>query len=57
MNEIDLLLKDIEKLRKNLYKIAEKKGSLMDSDVLSASQALNAAISQYNEFIKKKLGE
>lgn len=56
MTEIQDLLKDIEKLRKNLLDLIEKKQfDLQDPDIIAASQILNAAISKYNEFISKKL--
>ncbi|WIV10650.1 aspartyl-phosphate phosphatase Spo0E family protein [Proteiniborus sp. MB09-C3] len=50
------MLNDIEKLRENLMKLIEEKGSnLQDPDVIAASQILNAAITKYNEFIRNKL--
>lgn len=56
MSEIDNLLNDIEKLRKNLYKIFEdKEENMQDPEVIKASQTLNKAITKYNDFIKKKL--
>ncbi|SCG83681.1 hypothetical protein DW1_2115 [Proteiniborus sp. DW1] len=56
MPELNDLLNDIEKLRKNLIKlIEEKENNLQDPDIIAASQILNAAITKYNEFIKSKL--
>ena len=56
MSEIQDLMGDIEKLRKNLEELIEKKqANLRDPDVLVASQILNSAISKYNEFILKKI--
>jgi Spo0E like sporulation regulatory protein. len=56
MSEIDELIKDIEDLRENLYRMIEqKKGNLHNEEVLSASKILNAAITQYNKIIKDKL--
>ncbi len=56
MSELSELLNDIEMLRENLMKlIEEKESNLQDSDIIAASQILNAAITKYNEFIKSKL--
>lgn len=55
MTELLELLKDIEKLRKNLLKLIEEKENLQDPEIVAASQILNAAISEYNKYIKKKL--
>ncbi len=55
MNEINDLLNDIEKLRKNLHDlINEKNVNLADPEIISASQILNAAITKYTEIIAKK---
>jgi len=55
MNELEALLNDIEKLRQNLYKlINEKNLNLADSEIISASELLNAAITKYIEIIDKK---
>jgi len=56
MSEIQDLRDDIEKLRKNLEELIDKKHSnLQDPDIIVASQILNSAISKYNEFIVKKI--
>lgn len=53
MTEIEYLLEDIEKLRKNLEElISDKKSNLQDPEIIAASQILNAAITKYNEIIK-----
>ncbi len=55
MGELDLLMQDIEKLRSNLQKlIRERNNNLQHPDVIAASQILNAAITKYNEVIRKK---
>ncbi len=55
MDELDKLLQDIDKLRSNLNKlIAEKKTNLQDSEIISASQILDATITKYIEIIEKK---
>jgi hypothetical protein len=55
MSELEELLKDVEILRNNLeYLINEKQGDLVDSEVVSASKILNAALNQYNKFINEK---
>ena len=52
MTEIDFLIEDIERLRKNLHDmIAEGKSNLQDPEIIAASKILNAAISKYNELI------
>ncbi len=54
MSELENLLKDIEKLRKNLQDlVAAKNFNLQDAEILAASQILNAAITKYNEIISK----
>lgn len=58
MTEIEYLLGDIEKLRKNLNDlIADKKTTLHDPEIISASQILNAAITKYNEIITKNMNK
>jgi len=55
MTEIELLLEDVEKLRKALHELIAKKGSgLEDPEILAASQSLNAAITEYNKMISKE---
>ncbi len=52
MSELNNLLNDIEKLRINLNKlIDEKNTNLIDPEIITASQILNAAITKYNEII------
>lgn len=56
MTELEDLLKDVEILRTQLDKlIKEKRGNLIDHEVLTASKILNAALNQYNKFIDEKL--
>ncbi|MDF2884107.1 MAG: hypothetical protein K0R54_4673 [Clostridiaceae bacterium] len=56
LSEIEDLLKDIETLRDNLQQlIKQKQGNLIDKDVVSASKILNAALNQYNKFLKEKI--
>lgn len=56
MSEIEDLLKDVEILReKLLFIIEEKQGDLVDPEVVTASQILNAALNQYNKILEKKL--
>lgn len=58
MNELKLLLQDIDKLRTNLYKLINDKGdNLLDPEIISASQALNGAVTRYNEIINKIVEE
>ncbi len=54
MTEIELLLEDVEKLRKILHAlIAEKGSNLSDPEILAASHSLNAAITEYNKMFSK----
>lgn len=56
MSEIEDLLKDIEKLRMQMEELIKKnEGNLIDAEVVAASQILNAALNQYNNFIADKL--
>ena len=56
MSDLNILLEDIEKLRKDLMDLIDKKQmSLQDPEIVYASQILDAAITKYNEFIKKML--
>lgn len=58
MSEINNLLNDIEKLRENLYKlINEKNVNLVDPEIISASEMLNAVITKYTEIIDKKVNK
>ncbi len=56
MNELELLLQDVERLRNKLNDIISCKNSfnLQDPEIISASQVLNAAITKYNDIIEKK---
>ncbi len=55
MSELTNLLSDIEKLRENLYRLINEKGTnLIDEEIISASQMLNAAITKYNEILINK---
>nr|WP_225897395.1 MULTISPECIES: aspartyl-phosphate phosphatase Spo0E family protein [Clostridium] len=56
MSELEDLLKDIDILRAQLEELINKKqGNLVDSEVVTASKILNAALNQYNKFIDEKL--
>lgn len=58
MSEIEDLLKDVEMLREKLIiLINEKQGNLVDSEVVTASKILNAALNQYNKFIEEKINK
>lgn len=52
MSEVQKLLNDIEKLRRNLEELIEKKqANLQDPDIIAASQMLNSVLTKYNDFI------
>lgn len=56
MSELEDLLKDVNTLRANLEELIElKEGNLIDSEVVTASKILNAALNQYNKFINDKI--
>ncbi|MBI6875134.1 aspartyl-phosphate phosphatase Spo0E family protein [Clostridium aciditolerans] len=56
MSELEDLLKDVNTLRENLEQLIElKEGNLIDSEVVTASKILNAALNQYNKFINDKI--
>ncbi len=56
MSDIKQLIKDIDKLKKNLNQLIEKKGfNLQDPEIIKASQDLNSFITKYNDLITKKL--
>jgi hypothetical protein len=56
MSEIDNLLNDIKKLKKNLEALIDlKNGNLLEPEVLAASQMLNVAIVEYNKIVQRKL--
>ncbi|ERI94214.1 hypothetical protein HMPREF1982_01226 [Clostridiales bacterium oral taxon 876 str. F0540] len=58
MSELEDLLKDVEILRGQLEKlISEKNGDLVDTEVVTASKILNAALNQYNKFIQEKFNK
>lgn len=55
MNEIENLIKDINKLKDNLNNLINNKNfNLQDSEIIAASKILNAAITKYNEIINEK---
>ena len=54
MSELEDLLKDIETLRKQLEELINSKNdNLIDNEVIIASKILDAALTQYNKFIKE----
>ncbi len=59
MSDIKQLIKDIDKLKKNLSELIElidKKGfNLQDPEIIKASQDLNSFITKYNDLIARKL--
>jgi predicted RNase H-like HicB family nuclease len=56
MPEINTLIKDIEKLRKNLKILIEhKEGDLLDEEVIDTSKMLNVLIVEYNKILEKKI--
>lgn len=58
MDEIKDLLQDINILRDQLHKlINDKDSNLKDTEVIAASQMLNAAVLKYTEILSKKINK
>lgn len=55
MTELELLLNDIEDLKKILIELVEQKKDLQDPDVIAASQNLNKVIVKYSKLISDKM--
>lgn len=56
MFEIEDLLKHVETLRNQLEELIQKKNcDLLDAEVITASEILDAALNQYNKFIEEKI--
>ena len=54
--ELKSLLKDIESLRQKLNNLIElKNDNMLNSEVIAASEMLDAAIVKYNEIVHKKI--
>ncbi|AFM00755.1 MULTISPECIES: aspartyl-phosphate phosphatase Spo0E family protein [Desulfitobacterium] len=54
MTNFDEILKQIERLREDMHRLAEEK-ELTDPSVVAASQMLDAALNAYYKFIKDKV--
>ena len=52
--EIHELLKEIERMRGQLKRIAENEDHLTEPSVLAASQMLDAALNEYYKLVKDK---
>lgn len=55
MAEIEELLRKVELLRNHLEQLINEKKNLTDKEIVTASKILDAALNQYNEFIKEKI--
>lgn len=56
MTELELLLENIEKLRKHLNDLIIAKGSnLQDPEIMAASKILDDAITKFNEVLNTSI--
>lgn len=53
MGSLEEMEKIIERMREELYELIDIKETLLDSDVINASQMLDSALNEYNELYKK----
>ena len=54
MDELKTLSIEIDKLRKYLHNLIDKKKDLADEEILAASEALDNSLNQYYNLINKK---
>jgi predicted nuclease with TOPRIM domain len=54
MSELEEMMKELEKLRAKLHEITEGK-TLTDSEVMVASQMLDAVLNEYYKLLKSKV--
>lgn len=55
MDNLYELINDIEKLRKDLHELIYQKNNDEDPEIVSASEKLNNAITQYAKIVGKKV--
>lgn len=55
MYELENIMKQIEKLRKKMNNLLKKKGSLLDPEVIAASQILDSVLNEYYKILRKKI--
>ncbi|MHC6178296.1 aspartyl-phosphate phosphatase Spo0E family protein [Clostridium sp. JNZ X4-2] len=55
MFEIDNILLQIESLKRNLDNLITQKDSLLDSEIIVASQMLDLMLNEYSKIVKGKM--
>ncbi|WP_368488338.1 aspartyl-phosphate phosphatase Spo0E family protein [Clostridium sp. BJN0013] len=55
MSEIDNILSQIESLKRNLDNLITQKDSLLDPEIIIASQMLDSMLNKYSKIIKEKM--
>lgn len=55
MREIENILLQIESLKTNLDNLIKQNGSLLDSEIIAASQMLDSVLNEYNKILKEKI--
>lgn len=55
MNEIQDIIKKIEKARKEMNDLISEKGDLLDQEVIIASQKLDSVLNEYNKVLKQNM--
>lgn len=55
MYELENIMKQIEKLREKMNNLLKKKGSLLDPEVIAASQILDSVLNEYYKILRKKI--
>lgn len=54
MTEIEETISKVDELRKCMYDLLNEKGSLLDTEVILASQKLDKALNEYNKVLSEK---
>lgn len=55
MEEIKVLAQKIDEMRKYMNEIIKQKGSLLNTEVIAASQKLDSILNEYHEILNKKV--
>lgn len=57
MNEIDILLKKIEELRKEMEKAINARDELLDNEIIELSKSLDEYLVKYHKLLEKSQGK
>ncbi|EDK34907.1 aspartyl-phosphate phosphatase Spo0E family protein [Clostridium kluyveri] len=55
MSQIDNILSQIESLKRNLDNLITQKDSLLDSEIIIASQMLDSMLNKYSKIVKERM--